>query len=87
MSGFILTVIIAIICGAVINSLLAGKIKGGVGEAALAGLVGAWIGAYMPFFNTFGPKVFEVAIIPSILGAIIGILVLSFFSVIAQKSS
>lgn len=87
MSGFILTVIIAIICGSILNSLLAGKIKGGAGEAAIAGLVGAWIGAYMPFFNTFGPKIFDIAVIPSIIGAVIGVLVLSFISVMAQKSS
>lgn len=87
MSGFIITVIIALISGSVMNSILVGKIKGGVGEASIAGLVGAWIGAYMPFFNTFGPKFFDIAIVPSILGAVIAILVLSFFSFIAQKSS
>ncbi|AEV68838.1 hypothetical protein [Acetivibrio clariflavus] len=87
MSGFILTVIIAIICGSVLNSLLAGKIKGGAGEAAVAGLVGAWIGAYMPLFNNFGPKIFDIAVIPSILGAVLGVLVLGFISVTVQKSS
>ena len=87
MSGFIITVIIALISGSVMNSILVGKIKGGVGEASIAGLVGAWIGAYMPFFNTFGPTLFDIAIVPSILGAVIAILVLGFFSFIDQKSS
>lgn len=87
MSGFILTVIIAIASGFVMNSILRGKIKGGAGEAALAGLVGSWVGAYMPFFNSFGPRFFDIAIVSSLAGAIIAILVLSFFSFIAQKSS
>ncbi|OPZ92511.1 MAG: hypothetical protein BWY74_01549 [Firmicutes bacterium ADurb.Bin419] len=87
MSGFILTVIIALVSGVVINSILRGKIKGGVGEAAIAGLVGAWIGAYMPFFSSFGPRFFDIAIVSALCGAVIAILVLSFFSFIAQKSS
>lgn len=87
MSGFILTAIIALLCGSIMNSMLVGKIKGGIGEAWIAALVGAWIGAFMPFFNTLGPKIFNIAIIPTIFGAIMAILVLSFFSAIAQKSS
>lgn len=87
MGGFILTVIIAIVCGGVLNTMMAGKIKGGIGEASIAGLVGAWIGAYMPFFYTFGPKVLGIAIIPATIGAVVGILVLGFFSFVAQKSS
>lgn len=87
MIGFIVTVIIALICGSIMNSMLVGKIRGGIGEASIAGLVGAWIGAYMPFFNALGPKIFDIAIIPAIFGAITAILVLSFFSTIAQKSS
>jgi uncharacterized membrane protein YeaQ/YmgE (transglycosylase-associated protein family) len=87
MSGFIMTVIIALSAGVVMNSIIRGKIKGGWGEAAIAGLVGAWIGAYMPFFNTFGPKFVDIAIVPAILGAVIAILILGFFSFTAQKSS
>ncbi|WP_010247461.1 GlsB/YeaQ/YmgE family stress response membrane protein [Acetivibrio cellulolyticus] len=87
MVGFIVTVIIALVLGGIMNSILIGKIKGGAGEAAIAGLVGAWIGAYMPFFNTFGPKFFDIAIVPAILGGVVTILILSFFSSIAQKSS
>lgn len=87
MGGFILTVVIAIVFGGIINSLMAGKIKGGVAEAAIAGLVGAWIGAYMPYFSSFGPKVLDIAIIPSAIGATIAVLILSFLSLVAQKSS
>lgn len=87
MSGFLMTVIIAIVTGALMNSIIGGTIKGGWGEAAIAGLVGAWIGAYMPFFNTFGPKFVDIAIVPTIIGAVIAILILSFFSFTAQKSS
>lgn len=87
MSGFLMTVVIALIAGAVVNSIVKGTIKGGWEEAAIAGLVGAWIGAYMPFFNTFGPKVVDIAIVPTIIGAVIAILILSFFSFTTQKSS
>ena len=68
----IIGAVIGIIAGAITSrDLPAGWIGNIIG-----GLVGAWLGQML--FGTWGPQIADMAIIPSILGAIIVVLVVSF---------
>jgi uncharacterized membrane protein YeaQ/YmgE (transglycosylase-associated protein family) len=86
MLGFILTLIIAALAGWIGDALVKNDMPGGFWGALLAGIVGSWIGAYIPFFNVLGPKVWGVAIIPTILGAAIFIFVLGLFKRTAKQA-
>lgn len=60
-----------------IAGLILGKdIPGGVIGNIVAGFVGSWLGNLL--FNSFGPVVGGFAILPSLIGAIILIAIVSF---------
>ena len=72
--------ILVLIVGAIIG-LLAGVITGRGGSMGflaniLAGLVGSTLGQAL--FGAWGPQMAEMAIVPSVLGAAILVLVVSF---------
>lgn len=69
MSGFILTVVIAIVIALIANTLAKDKILNGFWGAVPLGILGAWIGAYVPIFQNYGPSVDNAALIPSAVGA------------------
>lgn len=78
-SGVII-MIWSLIVGALIG-VVAGALthKGGsMGWVAniLAGLIGAWVG--QGIFGTWGPTLAGMALVPSIMGAVIVVLVVSF---------
>lgn len=79
MLGFIFTLIIAAIAGWIGDALVKHDMPGGFWGALVAGLVGSWIGAYIPFFNVLGPRIGGVAIIPTVIGAAIFVFVLGLF--------
>jgi uncharacterized membrane protein YeaQ/YmgE (transglycosylase-associated protein family) len=85
MLGFIATLVIAVITGWAGDALVKDNMPGGFWGAMLAGLVGAWIGAYAPLFNTLGPKILDIAIVPAVIGAAIFITVLGFFRNTARQ--
>ncbi|HOQ36223.1 MAG TPA: transglycosylase [Acetivibrio sp.] len=87
MAGFIITVLIAVLVGLLGNAVSPVKIPGDAWGAYLVALVGAWIGAYMPFFNAFGPKVMEIALVPTFLGAIIATMFFAVISKVVQQES
>ena len=71
----------SLIVGAIIG-VIAGAITGrgsSMGWIAniVAGLVGSWLGQAV--FGSWGPSLAGMAIVPSIIGAIILVLVVSFF--------
>lgn len=71
----------SLIVGGVIG-LVAGMVTGkgnsmGVVANVVAGLVGSVIGQAL--FGTWGPIVAEMAIVPSIIGAVILVAIVSFF--------
>ncbi|WP_159722865.1 GlsB/YeaQ/YmgE family stress response membrane protein [Enterococcus sp. CSURQ0835] len=71
----------SLIVGAIIG-VIAGAITGrgsSMGWIAniVAGLVGSWLG--QAIFGSWGPSLAGMAIVPSIIGAIILVLVVSFF--------
>lgn len=79
MLGFIVTIIIAAITGWIGDALVKNDMPGGFWGALLAGMVGSWIGGYIPFFNRLGPKISDIALIPAILGAAIFVFILGLF--------
>ncbi|EQC58436.1 MAG: GlsB/YeaQ/YmgE family stress response membrane protein [Lactococcus cremoris] len=71
--SLIVGAIIGVIAGAITNK---GKSMGWIANI-LAGLVGAAVG--QGFLGTWGPKLAGMALIPSIIGAVIVVAVVSFF--------
>ncbi|EQC91897.1 MAG: GlsB/YeaQ/YmgE family stress response membrane protein [Lactococcus lactis] len=71
--SLIVGAIIGVIAGAITNK---GKSMGWIANI-LAGLVGAAVGQEL--LGTWGPKLAGMALIPSIIGAVIVVAVVSFF--------
>ena len=86
MLGFLITLIVAALAGWIGDALVRNDMPGGFWGSLLAGLVGSWIGAYIPLFRTLGPIVWGVAIIPTILGAAIFIFILGLFKKTAEQT-
>jgi uncharacterized membrane protein YeaQ/YmgE (transglycosylase-associated protein family) len=87
MLGFILTVVVAVLIGWAGDALAKNKMPGGFWGASLAGMVGAWIGAYFPYFNASWPRIFGIAIVPTILGAAVFAFLLGLFKIAYQQAS
>ncbi|NLP13749.1 MAG: transglycosylase [Clostridium sp.] len=87
MGGFIVTVLIAVLVGWLGNAISPGRMPGDGWIASLVALIGAWIGAYMPYFNVFGPRVMEIALVPAFLGALIATMVFGAVSRIVKQTS
>jgi len=60
MGGFIVTIVIALIAGWLGNNIIIRQTPQDIWEACVVALPAAWIGAYMPYFNTFGPKLWTL---------------------------
>jgi len=86
MLGFIITIIVAALAGWLGDLLVRHNMPGGFWGALLAGLVGSWIGAYIPFFNVLGPRIAGINIIPTILGAAVFIFILGLFRGTARQA-
>ena len=86
MLGFIVTLLVAALAGWIGDALVRNDMPGGFWGALLAGLVGSWIGAYIPFFNTLGPQIWGVSIIPTILGAAVFVFILGLFKRAARTT-
>jgi uncharacterized membrane protein YeaQ/YmgE (transglycosylase-associated protein family) len=65
--------IMGAIIGAIANAIVPGRAPGGLLGAILVGFVGAIIGGFIPF----GPTFFGIWILPSILAAIVLVLILN----------
>ncbi|WP_018659699.1 GlsB/YeaQ/YmgE family stress response membrane protein [Allofustis seminis] len=81
MIGFVWSLIVGGIIGAVAGKLSHRNVPGGTIGNVIAGFVGSSIGNYL--FGSFGPVVAGFAIVPSILGAII--LLLLYAALIGKK--
>lgn len=86
MTGFLLTVVIAAILGWIGDSMARNNMPGGFWGALLAGLVGSWIGAYMPAVNKLGPTIGDIPIVSTILGSIAFIFALGLFKAVAKQA-
>ncbi|QPC20376.1 GlsB/YeaQ/YmgE family stress response membrane protein [Lacticaseibacillus paracasei] len=75
--GLIWSLIVGAIIGAIAGAITnRGAAMGWIANIA-AGLIGAWIGQGL--LGTWGPSLAGMAIIPSIIGAIVVVAVVSFF--------
>jgi uncharacterized membrane protein YeaQ/YmgE (transglycosylase-associated protein family) len=87
MPGFITTVVLSALMGKIGERLSNETATDGFWMCFLAGLLGSWIGAYMPLFNNVGPILFGIALIPAVLCSAAFIFSLSILKYIVQKSS
>lgn len=82
MLGFLVMLLVAAIVGFIGDALVPGRMPGGWVGAIVAGLLGSAIGGYL--FNALnipsGPVLGGLAIIPSILGAALVVLLLGMLS-------
>jgi uncharacterized membrane protein YeaQ/YmgE (transglycosylase-associated protein family) len=82
MLGFLVMLLVAAIVGFIGDALVPGRMPGGWVGAIIAGLLGSAIGGYL--FNALnipaGPVLGGLAIIPSILGAALVVLLLGALS-------
>ncbi|MFD1884130.1 GlsB/YeaQ/YmgE family stress response membrane protein [Paenibacillus wenxiniae] len=85
MWGIIISVVLAIIIGVIGNALAGDHMPGGMIGAAIAGFVGAWLGALV--FGNFGPVIGGFAIIPAILGTAIFVFLLGLVSGLLRRSA
>lgn len=75
MFSFIWYLIIGGVLGALAGMILGKDIPGGVIGNILAGIIGAWIGGNL--FGSWGPQVSSFYILPTLLGALVFVFILS----------
>nr|WP_315528148.1 GlsB/YeaQ/YmgE family stress response membrane protein [Carnobacterium maltaromaticum] len=76
--GFIWSLIVGSIIGAIAGSITNKGSSMGIIANVIAGLIGSAIGQAL--LGTWGPVIGGMAIVPSLIGAIILVAVVSFFS-------
>lgn len=76
--GFIWSLIVGGVIGAIAGAIMKKGHKMGVIANIFAGLVGSSVGQAL--LGNFGPKLADMAIIPSIIGAMLVIAVVSYFT-------
>lgn len=72
---FLWMLIIGGIIGAFAGALTSRKVPLGWVGNIIAGISGSWIGEY--FFGSFGPEIGEFSLLPSIIGAVIFVILAS----------
>lgn len=75
--GFIWSLIVGGVIGLIAGAITKKGGSMGIVANVLAGLVGSWVGQSL--LGSFGPVVAGMAIVPSIIGAVIVVLAVSFF--------
>ncbi|WP_084245958.1 GlsB/YeaQ/YmgE family stress response membrane protein [Planomicrobium okeanokoites] len=73
--GFILFLIMGGIIGWLAGLILGKDIPGGIIGNIIAGIIGAWLGSLL--LGDWGPEIWDVYIIPALIGALILVFVLS----------
>ncbi len=72
------TLIIGGVIGAIAGALTSRDLPAGWIGNIVAGLVGAWLGEKL--LGSWGPSIADMALIPSILGAVILVVIVSMFT-------
>ncbi|MFD1030648.1 GlsB/YeaQ/YmgE family stress response membrane protein [Metaplanococcus flavidus] len=73
--GFILFLIMGGIIGWLAGLILGKDIPGGIIGNIIAGIIGAWLGSLI--LGDWGPEIWDVYIVPALIGALILVFVLS----------
>lgn len=89
MGGFIVTIVIALIAGWLGNNIIIRQTPQDIWEACVVALPAAWIGAYMPYFNfnTFGPKIMDIALVPTFLFALAAAVIFKVVKKVVKQAS
>ncbi|OUL09057.1 GlsB/YeaQ/YmgE family stress response membrane protein [Trichococcus shcherbakoviae] len=74
--GFIWSLIVGGILGALAGSFMGKDIPGGIIGNIIAGFVGSWLGTTL--FGAWGPEIGGFYIVPALVGAVILIFIVSF---------
>lgn len=77
MLGWLWSLIVGGIIGVIAGAITGKNVPGGWLGNIVAGLIGGWLG--QTILGSWGPHLAGMALIPSILGAIVLVLVASFF--------
>ena len=83
MLGWLWSLIVGGVIGALAGAITSRDVPMGIIGNIIAGLVGAWIGQSL--LGTWGPSLAGMALVPSILGAIILVLIVSAIFVMTKK--
>ena len=75
MLGWLWSLIVGGVIGALAGAITSRDVPMGIIGNIIAGLIGAWIGQAL--LGTWGPSLAGMALVPSILGAIILVLIVS----------
>ncbi|ALO04333.1 GlsB/YeaQ/YmgE family stress response membrane protein [Lactiplantibacillus paraplantarum] len=75
MFGWLWSLIVGGVIGALAGAITSRDVPMGIIGNIIAGLIGAWIGQAL--LGTWGPSLAGMALVPSILGAIILVLIVS----------
>src|SRR5699024_4485313 len=81
MIGFLLSLVVGGIIGAIAESLMNREVPGGILGNIILGFVGSWVGSLI--FKDWGPVIQGFAVVPAILGALI---VVFLFGLIAGRT-
>jgi len=75
MLGWLWSLIVGGVIGALAGALTSRDIPAGIFGNIIAGLVGAWLGQSL--LGSWGPSLAGMALVPSILGAVVLVLIVS----------
>ncbi|PIC71197.1 GlsB/YeaQ/YmgE family stress response membrane protein [Sporosarcina sp. P18a] len=82
-----MSILLYLIIGGVMGwfaSLIIGKsVPGGVVGNVITGIIGAWIGGNL--FGSWGPRLGDFYVVPTIVGALIFVIVVSYMMKAARK--
>ncbi|HOM03624.1 MAG TPA: transglycosylase [Acetivibrio sp.] len=87
MGGFIITIIIALIAAWLGNNIVARQMPEDIWRACVVALPASWIGAYMPYINTYGPKIMDIALIPTFFCALAATMIFKVVRKVLKEAS
>ncbi|MCZ0717701.1 GlsB/YeaQ/YmgE family stress response membrane protein [Aerococcus kribbianus] len=74
------SLIVGGVIGWLAGAILGRDVPGGIIGNIVAGLVGSWLGNSLPFVADLGPSVGGMVIIPTLIGAILVIVIFSWIA-------
>lgn len=83
MLGWLWSLIVGGLIGALAGGITSREVPAGMIGNIIAGLVGAWLGQSL--LGTWGPSLAGMAIVPSIIGAVVLVLIVSAIFGLRQK--
>ncbi len=82
--GFLLFVMAASFCAWIAERFVPKRIPGGFFTACMTGILGAWMGSNL--LGKFGPAVGEVSLLPTVIGSVVFVSLLTILSELCHPS-